>query len=303
MELNMPELSARKQIDCPLCGPNNDYTVRYPEKLNLATLNFMARKTPDHTHFRIVQCARCGLVYSNPILADREILRLYRESEFISEPQVENMGEDYIEQLTRIGPLMKKDSILEIGCANGFFLKRAKEFGFHNVQGIEPGNVAVSKATPDIHKNIINDFLHPGLFPEEKFDVICFFQVFDHILDPNEFLRTLYAYLKRGGILLALHHDIKSLLPFVFGEKASTYDVEHIYYWDKKTMRLILEKNRFEIVKIENISNTYQFDHVIRMLPLGDSWKRVIRRILGLFNLADARIRIKCENMVCVARK
>ena len=62
-------------------------------------------------------------------------------------------------QLKRVTSLLiEKNSLLEIGCGNGFFLREAKKFGFKYVCGVEPGKQAVEMAHPDIKKEMINDF-------------------------------------------------------------------------------------------------------------------------------------------------
>jgi 2-polyprenyl-3-methyl-5-hydroxy-6-metoxy-1,4-benzoquinol methylase len=292
-----------KEIYCPICGPESPYKVLYPEKFNHSDLEFVARKTPDHMHFRIVKCRSCGLVYSNPIIAPEHILHLYRTSEFICEAQLKNMSKDYLEQFEKVLKFVNKGNLLEIGCANGFFLEKVKQLGFQNVSGIEPGIQAVSKASDHIRSAIVIDELKPGLFPENSFDVICFFQVFDHIVDPNEFLQIVHDYLKPGGVLFAIHHNIRALMPTLLRSKSSTYDISHIHLWDKKTMRLILEKNHFDVLSIKDISSRYQIDHILRMLPLPSLVKKLLRNFCHRIKIDDYSIRICVENMSIVARK
>lgn len=290
-------------MHCPICGVNNKFTVRYPEKFDQASTVFVARKTPNHTHFRIVQCSTCALIYSNPILPNDQIIKLYRQSEFIVESQLENMAADYLKQFEKIIHLVTKENLLEIGCANGFFLEGVEKYGFKNIYGVEPSKEAVSQASEKVRAKIVVSEFKEELFPEGYFDIICFFQVFDHIADPNGFLQTVYKYLKKGGIVFAIHHDIRALMPTVLQSKASTYDVSHIYLWDKQTMCKILEKNGFSIYYIRNIANRYQLDHVIRMLPLPSFIKGFLRRLLRWLRLANISLKMRVENMVCVARK
>lgn len=292
-----------EDIHCPLCGPNNHFKVRYPERIDKDSLDFTPRKTPDRVHFRIVQCLGCGLVYSNPILPEEEVLDLYRQSGFIQEPQMDNMVEDYLEQVDQIIDSVNRGYLLEIGCSNGFFLQKAKRYGFKGVHGVEPNRLAVEKASPGIRDCIRNDPFRPGLFPEEHFDLICFFQVFDHILDPNGFLQTVFTYLKKGGMLLAIHHDIQAWMPRLLGSRASTYDISHIYLWDKQTMRKILEQNGFEVRHVKNTPNRYQFDHILRMLPLPFFVKTPLRTTFHWLRISDAYMKASVENMVAVARK
>ncbi len=291
-------------IHCPICGEKNKFKVRFSEKFEIESLEFVGRKTPDHMHFRVVQCVDCGLVYSNPIIPENKIMQLYRQSQFIEEPQLKNMVADYLGQFEKMQHFIhEKGRLLEIGCADGFFLNKIKKYGFKEVWGIEPSRGAYNNAPSFLQNRIKNTELKEGIFPGEYFDAVCFFQVFDHIVKPNQFLQIVYQYLKKGGILLAIHHDIKSFLPMVLRDKASTYDISHIHLWDKKTMRKILEKNGFEVCCIKNIANRYQLDHVMRMLPLPIFFKKLLRTFLKLTKLSNVSLKLSVENMISVARK
>ena len=286
---------------CPICPKGTPFKIRYPAKFSIESLQFIARKTPDHTHFRIVRCNGCGLIFSNPIIPPEEIIKLYTKSGFIAESQLDNMRRDYLNEFHKIIPLIKYDRLLEVGCSNGFFLQEMKKSGFKETYGIEPSREAINNADPSIRPFILNDQLRPNLFPAKHFDVACFFQVFDHIIYPNDFLKTLHYYLKPQGVLFAIHHNIRSLMPTILGVKASTYDISHIHLWDPKTMKKILEKNGFRVHSIRNTANSYQLDHVLRMLPIPNGPKQKIRDLCRILKLADLNIKAKVENMACVA--
>ncbi len=291
-------------IHCPICPDKTPFRLRYNPKFSDGSLRFIARKTPDQQHFRIVQCTVCGLVYANPIIPPQEIAALYRDSDFIVEPQLENMAGDYAANFRKIIPLIPgRQRLLEIGCANGLFLKEARALGFQEVYGFEPGRKAVEEASGDIRGCIINDQLRPGIFPDGHFDAVCFFQVFDHILYPNEFLRMAHTYLKPGGVIFSIHHNIRALMPALLGAGSSTYDISHIHLWDPATMRKILEKNQFRVHSIRNIANRYKADHVLRMLPLPAGLKRTARAISRKLNIAELNIKASVENMACTAFK
>jgi len=300
----MTEENQMETVFCPICGPEAKFTVRYPAKFVEADLAFVARKTPTHTHFRVVRCDGCGLVYSNPRISQEKILKLYAQSQFISEPQLQNMLRDYLGEIEKIVPRSASGNFLDVGCSNGFLLKEAQaRYPSLNVFGIEPGEQAVRAADDAIRNHILTTELKDGLFPESFFDFICFFQVFDHITEPNRFLQRVRHYLKPGGLVLAIHHNIRSLLPTLLGLRASTYDISHMFLWDKCTMRRILEKNGFRVVSIKNMANSYQLDHVVRMLPLPATLKAPLRNILQQLHLAEHNIRACVENMKIVAAK
>ena len=97
--------------------------------IHRTSFDFAAHKTPERQHFRIVECSSCGLVYSNPILPQEDIYRLYEDSPFIQEQQLGNMCHDYRRQLERLLPLLPaRQRLLEIGSRAAFFSRRRVPF-------------------------------------------------------------------------------------------------------------------------------------------------------------------------------
>ncbi|MFC1511457.1 class I SAM-dependent methyltransferase, partial [Candidatus Margulisiibacteriota bacterium] len=157
---------------CAVCDTSDNYQILWQEIINnRSAFDFSARRI-DKRHYRIVQCKKCNLVYSNPILTNEAILDLYRDSKFIMEDQIANQIKTYLDQLKKIDDLVPgKENLLEIGCANGYFLRAAKELGYKNVYGVEPSKDCLEKADPAVKDNIINDAFKEGIFAESFFDV------------------------------------------------------------------------------------------------------------------------------------
>ena len=295
---------ALQEMSCAVCGPEAPYRVKYEQNFSDSDLNFNARKTPTQAHFRILRCQRCNLIYSSPVLPEHEIVQLYRESTYLDEAQLENMLADYVGELRRAMRLSEtNESLLEIGCANGFFLKRARDLGFSKIAGVEPGRDAVSQSDPEIKPFIVNDIFHDGLFDKQSFDFVCAFQVFDHLLDPNAFLQSARRILRPGGLVLAINHNIGSWLPTLLGKKSAMYDIEHIFLFSPPTMRELMEKNGFHVEYIRNTWNSYTLDYALKMFPLPAFAESTARAILRFASLLELNMRLPAGNMVTVARK
>lgn len=291
-------------VHCPICGPKASARIKYDANFDPSALDFTARKRSKHMHFRILECNGCNLVYSSPIVEDMAILDLYERADFISEPHLNNMINDYVMEFGKVLHLAAgRERLLEVGCANGLFLDRVRDFGFKEIWGVEPGRKAFEAAPEEVRCLIKNDFLKSGMFEPNYFDIICSFQVFDHIIDPNAFLELIYSYLKPGGILLQLHHDIRSPLPTILGSRATTYDVEHIYLWDQRTVRLILARNGFDPLILRRTWNAYQIEHILLQLPLPGAIKSFAEKTARMMMLANLNIRVPVENMLVVSRK
>lgn len=101
-------------------------------------------------------------------------------------------------RLERISPL-KNNSCLEIGCAEGWFLDELNSRKANYI-GIEPSEVS------NIAKNAGHKVL-VGYFPdilknEDKFDLIVFNDVFEHLPDPIKTIKDCENRLTEGGLLV-----------------------------------------------------------------------------------------------------
>lgn len=292
---------------CAICGNNAPFEVLYLANFKVAQIDediFSARRIPDRCHYRLVRCHKCGLIYSNPILGENKIKKLYEKSKLTYDAEIDNLKKtygDYLKKVIRVIP--EKRNLLEIGCGNGFFLQEALDQGFKKVWGVEPSLSAVGKAPKRIKLNIKNEIFHQGLFKNNFFDVVCFFQTLDHIVNPNKFLKACYEVLKEKGVIFCIVHDTGSLSARLMGEKSPIFDIEHTYLYNKKTLRKIFEKNNFEIIEELDIANEYSLRYWVSLFPLGKHLKAFFTKFLAFFYLQDKTIKIKAGNIGLVAKK
>lgn len=96
----------------------------------------------------------------------------------------------------------KEMKVLEIGCAEGQFLSKVSEMKNAQCVGLELNvdavKIAVSKGL-NVCLDSVEDF---SLKNEEKFDIVCSFQVLEHISDVKSFTESMFRCLKKGGKLI-----------------------------------------------------------------------------------------------------
>jgi SAM-dependent methyltransferase len=294
---------------CPFCHSLVDYTVIYSRNFKEFDFNanvFSARRIPDRSHYQIVKCNKDSLVRSNPVLEDQDIYELYRKSRFTYEEETEHLATTYLTVLRPILRKLPKDAkILEIGCGNGFLLKSLYDMGYKDVCGVEPSLDALKKSDKTIRDKIVSDVLTPGTFKSGEFSLICFFQLLDHIPDPDDFLNICYKILSPGGFILAFNHDVESLQARLLKEKSPIIDIEHTYFFAKETIKKIFEKHNFLPLKVYSPANAISLRHVIWLLPVPKQLKKnlmgsrseVVRLIL------KQKIKVKLGNLCLVAKK
>lgn len=290
---------------CPTCSINNSL-ILYKANFDLnkvSELTFSARRIPDRIHYQIVKCKKCGLVYSNPILGYSEIEKLYKKSKYTYGEYEDDLNKTYGRYLKKlVDKLPAKEKLLEIGCGNGFFLKEAKKMGFEEVFGVEPGRETVAKAHKEVKKNIIVDVFRKGQFKKDYFDVICMFQVLDHLTDPNSVLQECFRILKRGGSLICINHDVDAMSAKILGEKSPIFDIEHTYLYNKRTLRQVFEKNQFKVLEVFDVSNYYPITYWFKMLPLPKSWKETLLKICIFWHF-DFKFWINAGNIGIISVK
>lgn len=291
-------------MQCAICGPA-PYDVVYEAQIPPQDdLDFSARRTPTRAHCRIVRCGQCGLVFSNPYFPPEVIKRLYREARYITEPQLQNMARDYYAELAAALPDLRRDArILEVGCGNGFFLKALYDLGFRNLVGIEPGASAAEDAPPEVRPFIRNEFFDPSRFEPGSFDLICCFQVFDHVLDPDSVVAAFAGLLRPGGHVFAINHNIRALSARLLGERSPMYDVEHVFLFDRQTITRLFAKHGFSAIRSRSITNAYVLGYFLKMLPLPAFVRPALNRLIAAIGLDRLRIRLWGGNMATLAQR
>lgn len=169
------------------------------------------------------------------------------------------------EELINILPrTLKVENALDVGCGEGVFGKILKSKFDCRVYGIEPDHVAAKKALENI------DIVLEGFFEEQienlnqKFDLVCFNDVLEHMVNPYEALRITHNYLRKEGMVQA---SIPNFLHFqefftIIKERDFRYsskgimDSTHLRWFTKKSMIRLFEENGYTVVKIQGLDPT-----------------------------------------------
>lgn len=286
--------------NCPLCFSDQSRNI-YRERGSLG----------------IVECNRCGLIYTNPRARNAEENYFGDSNIFFDEARLIFKGikrhhrdRNYEYELKRIRKFKSSGKLLDIGTNMGFFLRKAKQFGY-DVCGVEPSPSLSKIAAENFKLNIVNDFFDASLFPSKHFDVITLIDVFEHVTNPQKILQDIYVVLKDDGILCIKvpngnYNKLKLKLAKLFG-KETQHDIfnayEHIVHYTPKTMRMMLERNGFKIkdfvlpipihppVWANLVGHYYQYPS-----PFLLDWKRImIRNIFYYIGKTEKGFGLKVE--------
>ena len=139
--------------------------------------------------------------------------------------------------------------LLDIGCGTGNFLAAARNVGY-SVTGIELDRNAARFAKeelglPRVLGLAISDFAERN--PDEKFDVVTFFEVLEHQAAPAGFVEKVKSCLRpRGYIALSVPNRARWLT----GPDPLDYPPNHFLRWNVEALRNLLSSRGFEVLSI-----------------------------------------------------
>lgn len=297
-----------REIVCPICSSGAGRTV-YGETVAAGPTPAAAgpMHDPERVHYRIRECLGCGLRYSSPIFDEAGVRGLYTHASDTNVRQGEerNVARTFELYYGLVRPhLSRRDRVLDIGCDVGILLDIARRDGFREVFGIEPNPVSAAQAESIPGSSISRGFYEAAAYPSEHFDLITLIHVVDHLVEVNDFLRRVREHLRPGGIVLAVVHNVRSLLARLLGERFPPYNVYHHYFFSKRTLRLLFERTGFEVMDVRATYNCYSTGFLLDKAPLLPAMlRRTGHGTLRALGVEALPLRLPLGNIGILARK
>ncbi|MBU2043673.1 MAG: methyltransferase domain-containing protein [Candidatus Omnitrophica bacterium] len=247
-------MEANLRIECNLCGLSNykvvyrkaaDKTKKICESGDQYSITVRNIPKPD----KLFKCNVCGLIFAQPeenfsYYVDRYIESVDRE--YLEEESGRRQASREI--LNRIEKHKKRGRLLDIGCANGFFLDEARRRGWE-VYGLELSKWAANYAKEQLNLNVIKGTISEAKFEDGFFDVIAMSDLIEHLPDPKHSLVEVRRILNNSGILYINTPDIASLISKLLRAKWWGVNKFHLFYFSKKTLENMLDACGFKVKK------------------------------------------------------
>ena len=257
MEINF-KTQKIKPLECPACQKTE--VIFWREKNN----------------FKLYKCKNCGLIFVFPQPAENETI--YSEDYFCGKGKfgyadydkdkeaMRPIFEKYLKLMEKYSP--EKGNLLDVGAATGFFLKIA-EMRNWKVYGVEISEYAAAEARKK-GLNVFTGKLENAYFQKDSFDAVTFWDVFEHLPQPEQTLKIVFNLLKPKGLLAINLPDSGSLYAKITGKRWHAFvPPEHLFYFNKKNLESLLGRGGFEVLESKRIGKKFTLPYLIQILS---SW-------------------------------
>lgn len=291
--------ATRNHIPCNLCGSSQNEPFCPGNGLGL------------------VQCQNCGLVYVSPRPDPNELYALYGETYFHNDESgvvgysnyiadESNIRKTASRRLARLERFIRPGRMVDVGCAVGFYLDEAHKRGWQ-VEGLDVSNFAVEYAREHFGLDARQGSFTGQEFAPESFDLVTMWDVIEHVPDPKAYVRKAAAVLRPGGIFALATPDIDSLPARLTGKRWVGFKLseEHVYYFSRRTLSLMLEEAGFEIVEARHVGKYVTLRLFLDRLGMyAPALSKVMALLERAFKLSEWSLYINPYDIVAItARK
>lgn len=203
----------------------------------------------DHfSHFTCNDCRYEFFVHEGPEAVN---LLYENDSDYTDDLSVSGNYQDLLQwqhliALKYIHAFNKENlSILDVGCFNGFFVKKLGDMGY-DACGIDFNNKAIEYGAVryGLGKVIAVKDINELAQENKTYDIITLFDVIEHVEHPQALLLSLKGLLRKGGMLILSAPNNR-----MFWRPALDYPPHHLSRFYPATIRTFLSRSGFKTVQ------------------------------------------------------
>jgi 2-polyprenyl-3-methyl-5-hydroxy-6-metoxy-1,4-benzoquinol methylase len=246
------------QIKCPVCF-ESDYTMLQSINMQLQhslycpenetiqkKLTQLVYDNASTNEYQMLKCNNCSLEFSNPMKSPGEDWYILAYNSLNLYPS-ERWEFQYL-----INKLQSKDTLAEIGCGSGAFLKKCQEWNI-DAYGFDLSSQAVEECRRNgLYASVIDlELLNiPKKVQNLERNVFCSFHTLEHLERPERLFQIAHKFSTKSTTLWVSIPSNKRPTRF-FGEtEFLDLPPHHLTRWTPKSLELIARNNGWNLCKI-----------------------------------------------------
>lgn len=215
---------------CPLCSSKKtvpiekiykqEITALYKDLLNIDITRLIKED------LEYILCKDCDLRFFSPLITGDEAF--YNALQTYDWYYMQEKAEFEFAR-KHIRP---RDSVLEIGAGQGFFSKNLSAARYVGLDFSSKAKEIAAQEGILIETTLVEEYALKHL---EEFDVVCSFQVLEHVSNPGSFLKAALSALKPGGVLIIGVPSESSFLAYAVNSLLNM-PPHHVTRWSDKAL-------------------------------------------------------------------
>lgn len=214
--------------------------------------------------YTFMECDACGTVYHNPRPSAEQLHDYYASAESYgfwareifpatAEKRRETIARPQARRLVAAADQAGCDRglLVEIGAGSGLVLEEIRALGrFDRLLAVEPTpDLAATLRAKDFE--VIASGWEEATLEHLQADVVCSFEVIEHLFDPGAYLRTARSALRAGGVLVMTCPNIRGFDFQVLGyDRADNFGLGHLNMFHPESLQLLLSHCGFAAVEV-----------------------------------------------------
>jgi SAM-dependent methyltransferase len=245
---------------------------------SLGPFPFVFAKGP----YRLVRCDRCNLVFQDPQPSEEVLARSYYHDPGFSEALLGTLRQITLQRAREKLPLIQAIGaarpglrVLDVGCSSGAWLEVAASEGMV-AAGVEVGETTAEGARGrglDVRTGTLEQAFPDG--SEERFDLITFWDVLEHLRDPRRELTIAAGLLAPGGLVAATFPNVQGWYPRathrLLAKRTGVWEYPelpvHMYDFAPDTARRLLDRTGYRAVALRTMAAPFQFYRETSLSP------------------------------------
>lgn len=219
------------------------------------------------------RCPRCGLGYQNPQPTDEQLRSTYTQQYFENWAQTEEARQlvrrmkraTFASHLDRVEGHCRLGRLLDVGCAQGYFVELALERGW-DAYGIDVNPDIRQLATEQVKSRLQVGDLTTTDYPDRHFHVVTMCDLIEHHREPLALLRATWRVLVPGGLLLITSPNLSSLSARILRSHWMHFVPDHLWYFSRKSMLMLTTQAGYGRIAVCAAKKYVTAEYVARIL-------------------------------------
>jgi len=173
------------------------------------------------------------------------------------QPEINHVAFDLVSKVIKDKKEVK--NILDVGCGYGLLSKELKKtfpkLDFYGIEHSKEASRSSQKILKLLQCNIEDIALIKRKLKTQKFDVIIFSDVLEHLYDPVDIIKSYQSFLNQDGTIVVTVPNIANIfsrLALLFGyfnyNETGVMDKTHIRFFNKQNLRQLAKESNLQIV-------------------------------------------------------